>query len=336
MIATRFMELRKRRGLMITLIVLTIGLPTLFLAIRLVLHAFAPDSYGPAGSYGVFNALTVSVLYVFAFIAGATLGCTAGSIDLTDGMFTHLVITGRSRMALYLARIPSGLAIVVPMIAIAFTIICFVCVFSAPTKFDFQGVNVPLGLSQKGFENWATNHPDVVICDFPFSGPCNGPSQPTTPLSKAQAVEMAQEDYSSYDHSFLFPPNTLMVRTGLWIELEATVAFIVGLGFASLMGQRTVPVVVMIVFEIILGPILIVVDIPHLINLQRSVLDLAVAHLEPTGLGLAAFAGGAPGAVRSSSSLVSEPTIVAIFVIVSWLVGWTALGAWRMMTRDAG
>jgi len=26
---------------------------------------------------------------------------------------------------------------------------------------------------------------------------------------------------------------------------------------------------------------------------------------------------------------------VAICVIVAWLVVWTALGAWRMMTRDA-
>ena len=42
------MELRKRRGLMITLIALTIGLPTLFLVIKLLLHAFVPQSYGPA------------------------------------------------------------------------------------------------------------------------------------------------------------------------------------------------------------------------------------------------------------------------------------------------
>ncbi len=42
MIATRFTELRKRRGLMITMIALVIGLPTLFLVIRLLLHAFMP------------------------------------------------------------------------------------------------------------------------------------------------------------------------------------------------------------------------------------------------------------------------------------------------------
>ena len=51
MIATRVMELRKRRGLMIALIVATIGFPALFLLIRLLLHAFAPRTSPPAGGY---------------------------------------------------------------------------------------------------------------------------------------------------------------------------------------------------------------------------------------------------------------------------------------------
>jgi len=110
MISTRFLELRKRRGLMITMIVLTIGVPTLFLTTRLLLHAVAPHSYGPVGDYHTFNGITVSVLYVFAFVVAATLGCTAGSADLAEGMFRQLVVTGRSRLALYLARIPAGLA----------------------------------------------------------------------------------------------------------------------------------------------------------------------------------------------------------------------------------
>ena len=108
MIATRFMELRKRRGLMITLILVTIGIPTVFLPIRLLLHAFAPKTYGPAGGYDIYTALVAGVLYVFGFIVAATLGATAGSVDLTEGMFRHLVVTGRSRLALYLARIPAG------------------------------------------------------------------------------------------------------------------------------------------------------------------------------------------------------------------------------------
>jgi len=31
--------------------------------------------------------LIVAVMYVFGFIVAATLGCTAGSVDLSEGMF---------------------------------------------------------------------------------------------------------------------------------------------------------------------------------------------------------------------------------------------------------
>src|SRR5476651_1562659 len=155
MIATRFMELRKRRGLMITLMLVTVGFPTVFLAIRLLLHAIAPKTYGPAGGYDIYTAMSAGVLYIFGFIVAATLGCTAGSVDLSDGMFRHLVVTGRSRLALYVARIPAGLAIILPLIAIGFTVFCSVCVFAAPTSINYQGVNVPARLSLTGFENWA-------------------------------------------------------------------------------------------------------------------------------------------------------------------------------------
>ena len=109
MIATRVMELRKRRGLMIALIVVNIGFPAVFLLIRLLAHAIAPKSNPPAGGYDIFTGLVAGFLPIFGFIVAAAVGCTAGSRDLTEGMFRHLVVTGRSRLALYLARIPAGL-----------------------------------------------------------------------------------------------------------------------------------------------------------------------------------------------------------------------------------
>ena len=86
-------------------------------------------------------------MYIFGFIVAATLGCTAGSADLGEGMFRHLVVTGRSRPAIYFARIPAGLAIVVPLVAVGFQIVCAVCVFAAPKTLNYQGVNVPAGLA---------------------------------------------------------------------------------------------------------------------------------------------------------------------------------------------
>ncbi len=367
MITTRFMELRKRRGLMIALTLVTIGIPTVFLVIRLLLHAFAPKTYGPAGGYTIYTAFVSGVLYVFGFIVAATLGATAGSADLTEGMFRHLVVTGRSRLALYLARIPAGLAIIVPLLAIGFTVVCAVCVFAAPTQLDYQGVHVPTGLSRAGLESWAADHADEVICNFGFrigpsspiaavanSVPCgNGPggggpvnvkqsppgSQDQPQPSQAQINEaarlIARMDYSDYARQFLYPSDSLMIKSGLWLELEAVVGFVVGLGLGSLIGQRTVAVIMMIVLEVILTPILSRARIPHLSNLQRAVVGLATAHLAPGGLPVLGGGGGGPSGGSGNPGLLPESTTVAVCVIVAWLVGWTILGAWRMMTRDA-
>ncbi len=362
MITTRLMELRKRRGLMAALLAVTIGIPTVFLVIRLLLHAFAPHSYGPAGGYDIYTGLVAGVLYVFGFIVAATLGATAGSIDLSDGMFRHLVVTGRSRLALYLARIPAGLAIIVPLVAIGFSVVCAVCVFAAPAQLNYQGVHVPLGLSRIGFESWAADDAEQVVCHFnvnsgpsspiaavlnsvpcnngPNGGPggatANGPpgSQSPPQVSQAQirgaARLIAQQNYSDYSKTFLYPSTSLMIKSGLWIELEAIVGFVVGLGLGSLLGQRTVAVILMIVLEIVLTPILSRASIPHLINLQRAVVGLAVAHVEPGGLGSLGGGGG-----HGADMLRPESTTVAVCVIITWLIVWTVLGAWRMMTRDA-
>ena len=144
MITTRFMELRKRRGLMIALIAVNVGIPVVFLGVRLISHAVDPKSYGPAGGYTIFTTLVLGFMYIFGFIVAAVVGCTAGSVDLIEGMFRHLVITGRSRLALYLARIPAGLAIVIAMVAVGYTIVCAVCVFAAPTQLNYDGINVCL------------------------------------------------------------------------------------------------------------------------------------------------------------------------------------------------
>ncbi len=355
MIATRFMELRKRRGLMIALIAVNIGLPSIFLVVRLLSHAIAPKTYGPAGGYDIFTNLVAGVMYIFGFIVAAAVGCTAGSVDLTEGMFRHLVITGRSRLALYLARIPAGLAIVIPIVAVGFTIVCAVCSFAAPTQLNYDGVNVPVGLSRAGLDSWATTHADEVVCNFNYNGPINinapcgngpqgGPSGPGpkgggTPPAPASAVQiralaltMANQNYVDYRRMFLAPPISLMVDAGLWISLEATIGFVVGLGLASLMGQRTVPVILLVVLELILTPAFSREVIAHIVNAQRGIVGLAMAHIEPGGLPLAFGGGGGPNGVRM---LVPESRTVAVCVIIAWLVVWTALGAWRMMTRDS-
>jgi hypothetical protein len=354
MITTKIMELRRRRGLMIALVVVNIGIPALFLGIRLLLHAFAPRSNPPAGNDTIFAVLAAGFLYSLGFIVAATVGCTVGSRDLTEGMFRHLVVTGRSRLALYLARIPAGLAIIVPLVAIGYTIVCAVSIFAAPAFIDDGNVNIPPGLSRAGFESWARDRAVPVICSLPYNGKvpqlaaCDGPpgwsksavnpAQPAPPKLEALAARIARQDYTSYTQILRRPPTSLMIRAGLWIELEAAVGFILGLGLASLMGQRTGPVILIVVLQMILTPILTFATIPHLQGLQRSFVGLAMAHLEPSGLPAVFGVPGVTGGIARPGhglSLLPESATQAVCVIIAWLAAWTILGAWRMMTRDA-
>ena len=363
MVTTRLMELRKRRGLMITLVAINIGIPVIILAVRLIGHAVDPTSYGPAGGYSIFTGLVLDFMYVFGFIVAAVVGCTAGSVDLSDGMFRHLVITGRSRLALYLARIPAGLAIVIAMVAIGYTIVCAVCAFAAPTQFSYDGINVPQGLSRPALDTWSAEHADEVICNFNYNGPNVPPSVPCgngqtsgpppgatveTPhgvvpvpiASQAQirafAVTMANQDYADYSATFLVPSTSLMVEVGLWIALEATIGFIVGLGLGSLMGQRTVPVILLVVLELIFTPIFSRHVITYLLNFERAIVGIAMLHIEPGGLPTPSGGGGpGGGGAFNPNMLIPESTLAASLVIVGWIVFWTAVGAWRMMTRDA-
>ena len=151
---------------------------------------------------------------------------------------------------------------------------------------------------------------------------------------RAFAVSVANQDYADYHTNFLVPSTTLMVDVGLWIALEATIGFIVGLGLASLMGQRTVPVILLIVLELILTPLFSRHIISHLLNVQRGIVGVAMAHIEPGGLPTP-FSGGGGGGGPGGNPLIPESTLASSLVIVGWIVFWTAIGAWRMMTRDA-
>ena len=233
------------------------------------------------------------------------------------------------------------------------------CVFAAPTKDSYDNVSLPAGLTLSGFEQWAAAHPVETLCNFPYifskGGPglavpaqCRGPGgpgsvqikgsgpppgQPTAAQLRASAIIVAEQNYVSYSDTFLKPQTSFMIATGLWILLEATIGFIVGLGLSSLLGQRTIAVVLMIVLEVILTPIFSRARIAHFINLQRGVVGLAMAHIEPPALPYP-FSGGMNGGGQGFQ-IVSESTETAIIVIVAWLVFWTVVGGWRMMTRDA-
>ena len=346
MVGAKLLELRKRRGLMMAVVLLTVGLPVIVLGIRLIAHLAAPHSYGPAGSPSVFQGLTAPMAE-FGFIIAATLGATAGSSDLADGVFRHLVVTGRSRVALYLARIPAGLSIVLPLVAVAFTVLCVVTVFAGtpqPTAVSEGPVAVPLHLDQPQLEAWLLSHPEKAAQAFPV-GPIGikierqGVVQvgPVTPADTRSFVEHNIDDiYNTYlndELSSLIPPADEMAKIGAWVLLEAAIGFMVGLGLGSLIGQRTVATIFMIALEIIFTPILANVRIPYFLNGQRVVVGVAMDQLRPAGL--ASMTGRRVFGGHGSLGIPPMPIWAMVAVIVGWIVGWSVIGAWRMATRDA-
>jgi hypothetical protein len=336
LIATKHLELRKRRGLMITVLVMIVAPTVLILGLRLAFHLFDPAHYGPAGIPSVFSALA-NLMAEFGFIVAAVVGAAAATTDLNDGVFRYLVVTGRSRLALYLARIPAGLAILVPALAVAFTMLCLVTAYESPpqpTSVSMNNISVPAHLDQAQLQTWVRQHPQQAAQAFQgVVGPKS--SQPAT----GSSITTDFTNYTSAEDSTFNPAANEMFKIGLWLALEIGIGFLVGLGLGSLTGQRTLSTILLIGLEIIVTPILARVQIPYFLNGQRLDVGVAMDQLRPAALGPASGGGPGPGGVlfggRGALDIPPMATWAMISVIVGWIVIWSVVGAWRMTTRDA-
>ena len=149
-------------------------------------------------------------------------------------------------------------------------------------------------------------------------------------------------DYTAAEITGANPAINEMAKIGLWLELEVGIGFLVGLGLGSLTGQRTTTTIVLIALEIIVTPILARVAIPYFLDGQRLIVGIAMDQLRPAALAPATPGGGGPDGPggllfggRGALGIPPMPTWAMISVIVGWIVGWSGIGAWRMMTRDA-
>lgn len=132
LISAEILKLRKRRGLMIACGLMTVGIIVVVNTVLVVLHAVNPDHHGPAGGFSNLGGAS-GALSLLGSVAAVLVGATAGAGDLNAGVFRELVVTGRSRLALFLARIPGGLAVLWVFIIVAFVITAIISVaFAGP------------------------------------------------------------------------------------------------------------------------------------------------------------------------------------------------------------
>ena len=121
LVSAELLKLRKRRGLLTAALVLTVLPMLVAYGVLLGMHLSDSARHGPAG--GVANlAGSMDVLTMFSIVAAILVGATLGTGDLGAGVFRELVMTGRSRLALFGARIPAGLGLLVAIAGGAFAI----------------------------------------------------------------------------------------------------------------------------------------------------------------------------------------------------------------------
>lgn len=127
MVEAEFLKVRKRRGLVAWSVILTVGVVALVFGVMAIQHAENPVRYGPAG--GVSHLATaMGILATLGSVAAITVGAAVGAGDLQAGVFRDLVSTGRSRVALFAARVPGGLMLLWPLLAVAWSVACLAAV----------------------------------------------------------------------------------------------------------------------------------------------------------------------------------------------------------------
>jgi hypothetical protein len=105
MIAAEILKLRRNRSLMMAVLVLAPGMVALYFAALELRH-----NGQLGGAQGLSDGTTLLGLY-FGSFASILIGTVAGTTDLTSGVFRDLAATGRSRLALFLVRVPAAIAV---------------------------------------------------------------------------------------------------------------------------------------------------------------------------------------------------------------------------------
>ncbi len=129
LIRAELLKLTRQRGLMIAAAIMTVGAIIIYFTVAVSLHAANPR-HAPAG--GIRNlGPTTYLLQELGSTVAILLGAFIGTTDVSAGLFRSLVTTGRSRITLYLARVPAGLAVLLAFISAAFALTAFATIVFA-------------------------------------------------------------------------------------------------------------------------------------------------------------------------------------------------------------
>jgi ABC-type transport system involved in multi-copper enzyme maturation permease subunit len=123
MFSADLLKLRKRLGVVVISALLA-WVPVLILfVVRALLHSSTPSEHLPAGGVeGFSDSLRLLALFLGP-LAAVLIGVEAGVGDFSAGVFRDLVVTGRSRLALFASRIPAALVVTWVITAIGYGLV---------------------------------------------------------------------------------------------------------------------------------------------------------------------------------------------------------------------
>ena len=122
MVSSEILKLRKKRSTMLWTLFLGAGSMVIYYAYAALDHASDPARHGPAGGTLGFARGLQGLAILIGPLAAAMIGTESGAGDIASGVFRDLVATGRSRLALFLVRIPAALLLTFGCLAVGLAV----------------------------------------------------------------------------------------------------------------------------------------------------------------------------------------------------------------------
>jgi hypothetical protein len=122
MVSADLLRLRKKRGMIALALVVVLAPIVIATGYEVIRHASDPSHYGPAGGLHNYTRLLDMLGIFMGPVAAILIGAEAGAGDVAAGVFRDNVLTGRSRTALFLARIPAAVAVTLAVTALGFAL----------------------------------------------------------------------------------------------------------------------------------------------------------------------------------------------------------------------
>jgi ABC-type transport system involved in multi-copper enzyme maturation permease subunit len=121
MATAELLRLRKNRALVAWMVLMTTGAVAALYVIGQAFHWSDPAHNGPAGGADNLRHGLLVISFVGS-VAASILGSTVGTSDLSSGVLRDLIVTGKSRSALFASRVPGMLLFWVPLVALAYVV----------------------------------------------------------------------------------------------------------------------------------------------------------------------------------------------------------------------